>query len=113
MAPMTHSRAGDGGTATDLMAKYYAQRASAGLIVSEAIQPSAIAQGYVATPGLHTRGQTESWEKVTDAVHAEGVVIFAQLMHSGRIGHPALHNDEPPVAPSAVRLEAKRGPRPG
>jgi N-ethylmaleimide reductase len=95
------------------MAKYYAQLASAGLIVSEAIQPGAIARATSPRRVCTPAEQTESWKTVTDAVHAEGGVIFAQLMHSGRIGHPALHNDEPPVPPSAARLEARRGPRPG
>ncbi|MEV6083873.1 alkene reductase [Streptomyces parvulus] len=104
MAPMTRSRAyGPGATATDLMAAYYGQRATAGLVVSEGIQPSPVGQGYPDTPGLHSPEQVEAWRKVTDAVHAEGGVIFAQLMHTGRIGHPSLlpaglH----PVAPSAV-----------
>jgi len=104
MAPMTRSRAyGPGATPTDLMATYYAQRASAGLIISEGIQPSPIGQGYPNTPGLHSADQVAGWTKVTDAVHAEGGVIFAQLMHTGRIGHSSLHPDgESQVGPSAV-----------
>src|SRR3954447_8491179 len=92
MAPMTRSRA-DGTTPTPLMAEYYAQRASAGLIVTEGIHPSAIGQGYPATPGLHTTEQVLAWRQVTDAVHERGGVIFAQLMHTGRIGHPTLLTD--------------------
>ncbi|MBO3743095.1 alkene reductase [Actinoplanes flavus] len=105
MAPMTRSRAhGPGNSPTDLTATYYAQRATAGLIVSEGIQPSVVGQGYTDTPGLHSQEQVAAWRKVTDAVHAEGGVIFAQLMHSGRIGHPSLLPDDLiPVAPSAVR----------
>ncbi|GAA0466495.1 alkene reductase [Actinoplanes capillaceus] len=105
MAPMTRSRAhGPGNTPTDLNATYYAQRATAGLIVSEGIQPSVVGQGYTDTPGLHSQEQVTAWRKVTGAVHAEGGVIFAQLMHSGRIGHPSLLPDDLiPVAPSAVR----------
>ncbi|ALC30579.1 MULTISPECIES: alkene reductase [Streptomyces] len=104
MAPMTRSRAGEGGTATELTAAYYAQRASAGLIVTEGIQPSAVGQGYPFTPGLHSAEQVASWRKVTDAVHAEGGRIFAQIMHAGRIGHPVLLPDGlVPVAPSPVR----------
>ncbi|AQA11139.1 alkene reductase [Streptomyces malaysiensis] len=104
MAPMTRSRAhGPGASPTDLMATYYAQRASAGLVVTEGIQPSVVGQGYPDTPGLHSADQVAAWRKVTDAVHREGGVIFAQLMHTGRIGHPALLPDGlVPVAPSAV-----------
>ncbi len=93
MAPMTRSRAGDDGAPTDLVVEYYAQRASAGLIVTEGIQPSAVGQGYPNTPGLHSAGQIAAWRKVTDAVHAAGGRIFAQLMHAGRIGHPTLLPD--------------------
>ncbi|WP_307136046.1 alkene reductase [Streptomyces aurantiacus] len=93
MAPMTRSRAGDGGAPTDLVVEYYAQRASAGLIVTEGIQPSAVGQGYPDTPGLHSAEQIAAWRKVTDAVHAAGGRIFAQLMHAGRIGHPTLLPD--------------------
>ncbi|MDT0546880.1 MULTISPECIES: alkene reductase [Streptomyces] len=104
MAPMTRSRAyGAGATPTDLMATYYAQRAGAGLIVTEGTQPSVVGQGYPDTPGLHSAEQVEAWRKVTDAVHDEGGVIFAQLMHTGRIGHPSLlPDDQLPVGPSAV-----------
>ncbi|WP_030270332.1 alkene reductase [Streptomyces sp. NRRL B-24484] len=104
MAPMTRSRAyGPGAEPTELMATYYAQRAGAGLVVTEGIQPSPVGQGYPDTPGLHTAGQVEAWRQVTDAVHREGGVIFAQLMHTGRIGHPSLLPDGlVPVAPSAV-----------
>ncbi|MEV6698870.1 alkene reductase [Streptomyces sp. NPDC051453] len=103
MAPMTRSRAGEGGTATDLTAEYYAQRASAGLIITEGIQPSAVGQGYAWTPGLHSDEQIASWRKVTDAVHAEGGTIYAQIMHAGRISHPVLLPEgQTPVAPSPV-----------
>ncbi|GGZ01453.1 alkene reductase [Streptomyces poonensis] len=104
MAPMTRSRAyGPGATATDLMATYYSQRASAGLIVTEGIQPSPVGQGYPDTPGLHSPEQVAAWRKVTDAVHREDGVIFAQLMHTGRISHPSLLPlGLSPVAPSSV-----------
>ncbi|MET8207617.1 alkene reductase [Streptomyces sp. NPDC005373] len=103
MAPMTRSRAGEGGTATDLTVEYYAQRASAGLIITEGIQPSAVGQGYAWTPGLHSDEQIASWRKVTDAVHAKGGTIYAQIMHAGRISHPVLLPEgETPVAPSPV-----------
>jgi N-ethylmaleimide reductase len=102
MAPMTRSRA-YGGLVTELTARYYAQRASAGLIITEGIQPSVIGQGYPFTPGLHTAEQVAAWRKVTDAVHAESGKIFAQLLHTGRIGHPVLlHDGLIPVAPSPV-----------
>ncbi|GAA4994125.1 alkene reductase [Kitasatospora paranensis] len=104
MAPMTRSRAfGPGAEPTELMATYYAQRAGAGLIVTEGIQPSPVGQGYPDTPGLHTPGQVAAWRTVTDAVHREGGAIFAQLMHTGRIGHPVLLPEGlAPVGPSAV-----------
>jgi N-ethylmaleimide reductase len=90
------------------MATYYAQRAGAGLIVTEGIQPSAVGQGYPDTPGLHTAGQVAAWRTVTDAVHREGGVIFAQLMHTGRIGHPSLLPDGlVPVGPSAVAAQGR------
>ncbi|MFD9416649.1 alkene reductase [Streptomyces goshikiensis] len=117
MAPMTRSRAfGPGAEPTELMATYYAQRAAAGLIVTEGIQPSPVGQGYPDTPGLHTAGQVAAWRSVTDAVHSEGGVIFAQLMHTGRIGHPSLLPDGlVPVAPSAVaangRVFTHEGPK--
>ncbi|MGI5227990.1 alkene reductase [Actinoallomurus sp. CA-142502] len=104
MAPMTRSRAyGPGQSPTSLMAEYYAQRASAGLIISEGTQPSVVGQGYPSTPGLHSDEQTAAWREVTDAVHAAGGRIFAQLLHTGRIGHPLLIDGRRPVAPSAVR----------
>ncbi|CCQ13968.1 putative uncharacterized protein [Rhodococcus sp. AW25M09] len=103
MAPMTRNRATVDGCATPSMATYYAQRASAGLIVSEGIQPSAIGQGFASTPGLHSVEQVRSWRQVTDAVHAAGGRIVAQLMHSGRIGHPSLYpSAHTSVAPSAI-----------
>jgi N-ethylmaleimide reductase len=109
MAPMTRSRAANpGALASDLMALYYSQRASAGLIITEGTQPSVGGQGYPGTPGLHSAEQVESWEKVTDAVHAKGGMIFAQLMHTGRIGHEDLLPEGlVPVAPSPVAAEGK------
>ena len=103
MAPMTRSRASLDGVVTGLTAEYYRQRSSAGLIISESIQPSVLGQGYVLTPGLHTPAQVEGWRGVTDAVHGNGGRIFAQLTHTGRIGHPSLYpGGELPVAPSAI-----------
>ncbi|WP_369390020.1 alkene reductase [Streptomyces sp. CG1] len=109
MAPMTRSRAhGPGAEPTELMATYYTQRAGAGLIVTEGIQPSPVGQGYPDTPGLHTTGQVQAWRTVTDAVHREGGVIFAQLMHTGRIGHPSLlPGSLVPVGPSAVAAKGQ------
>lgn len=107
MAPMTRSRA-YGTVPTPAAAEYYAQRASAGLIITEGIQPSAVGQGYPDTPGLHTDEQVAAWKAVTDAVHDAGGRIFGQLMHGGRIGHPSLlPGDLHPVAPSAVRPAGK------
>lgn len=101
MAPMTRVRAAEGGLATPSMATYYAQRATAGLIITEGIQPSLIGQSMPGTPGLHTDEQTESWRQVTTAVHINGGRIFAQLMHSGRVSHPDTTGHQP-VAPSAI-----------
>ncbi|MEV4330686.1 alkene reductase [Streptomyces sp. NPDC049597] len=109
MAPMTRSRAhGPGLTPTPSVVEYYAQRASAGLIVTEGIQPSVVGQGYPDTPGLHSREQIAAWREVTDAVHAAGGTIFAQLMHAGRIGHPVLLPDGlVPVGASAVAAQGQ------
>ncbi|WP_432074281.1 alkene reductase [Streptomyces wuyuanensis] len=117
MAPMTRSRAfGPGLTPTESTVEYYAQRASAGLIITEGIQPSVVGQGYPDTPGLHSGEQVAAWRRVTDAVHAAGGRIFAQLMHAGRIGHPSLLPDGlVPVGASAVaasgQLFTHEGPK--
>ncbi|VAX19087.1 NADH:flavin oxidoreductases, Old Yellow Enzyme family [hydrothermal vent metagenome] len=102
MAPMTRCRAGEGNVATPLMAKYYSQRASAGLIVSEGSQVSTKGAGYPSTPGIYSAEQVEGWKLVTDAVHKEGGHIFLQLWHVGRISHPDYQGGEAPVAPSAI-----------
>jgi N-ethylmaleimide reductase len=107
MAPLTRNRAGAGLVPNDLAADYYAQRASAGLIIAEATQVSKQAQGYQDTPGLYTPEQIAGWRKVTDAVHARGGRIFVQLWHVGRVSHVDLHDGEAPVAPSAIRAETK------
>ncbi len=118
MAPMTRSRAyGPGASPTDLMATYYAQRASAGLIVTEGTQPSIVGQGYPDTPGLHSAEQVRAWRMVTDAVHDRGGHIFAQLMHVGRVADPALLPDGlVPVGASAVAAQGQiythAGPKP-
>lgn len=103
MAPMTRNRATTDHAVIPIMATYYAQRASAGLIVTEGIAPSPNGNGYARVPGLYTDDQIAGWKSVTDAVHAEGGKIFAQLMHSGRIGHPVnMHQGGEVVAPSAI-----------
>lgn len=104
MAPLTRSRANADGTATPLMAEYYAQRASAGLIISEGVNISPEARGYASTPGIYTDSQIEAWKAVTKAVRLKGSRIFLQLWHVGRISHPSLQPDQGlPVAPSADR----------
>lgn len=104
MAPMTRSRADDEGRISELTARYYAQRASAGLIISEGIYPSFLGKGYIRTPGLANDAQIAGWRLVTERVHARGGKIVAQLMHAGRISDSSfLPNGALPVAPSAVR----------
>ena len=103
MAPLTRSRATADRVPTDMMAQYYAQRASAGLIISEATVISEEANGYLNTPGLFNDAQVQGWKKVTQAVHDQGGLIVAQLWHVGRVSHPDLLNGETPVAPSAVQ----------
>jgi N-ethylmaleimide reductase len=103
MAPLTRNRASQGNVPHQLNATYYAQRASAGLIISEATQVSPQGQGYPLTPGIHSPEQVEGWKLVTDAVHQQGGRIFLQLWHVGRISHPDLQpNGALPVAPSAI-----------
>lgn len=101
MAPMSRVRATADGLATPSMATYYAQRATAGLIVSEGVQPSLIGQSNPGTPGLHTDAQVAAWRPVTAAVHTNGGRIFAQLMHGGRVSHPDTTGMRP-VGPSAL-----------
>jgi N-ethylmaleimide reductase len=109
MAPMTRSRSGmTDGLPGDLVPLYYVQRATAGLIISEGVSPSAIGRGYLMTPGIYSDAQVEQWRRVTDAVHREGGLISLQLMHTGRISNPgALPDDAPPVAPSAIKAEGQ------
>jgi N-ethylmaleimide reductase len=104
LSPMTRSRAVDGNVPNPMAATYYAQRASAGLLITEATQVSPQGVGYIRTPGLHSSAQVTGWRKVTDAVHREGGTIFAQLWHVGRISHPDFHNGTLPVAPSALEV---------
>ncbi|MFJ4145238.1 alkene reductase [Pseudomonas sp. NPDC089734] len=108
MAPLTRNRAGKGLVPTELTATYYRQRASAGLIITEATQVSEQAQGYQDTPGLYTQAQIDGWRRVTDAVHADGGRIFVQLWHVGRISHVDLQpGGAAPVAPSAIRAQTQ------
>ena len=102
MAPMTRNRS-PGHVPNQLNAVYYAQRASAGLIVTEGVPPSAMGQGYIDVPGLYTDEQVVGWRQVTDAVHERGGRIFAQLMYVGRVSHPDFLGGAQPVGPSAVR----------
>ena len=103
MAPMTRCRTTQpGDIPNEMMAGYYAQRCSAGLIVSEATQISPQGQGYSFTPGIHAEAQVAGWRKVTDAVHRAGGRIFLQLWHVGRMSHPVFHGGGLPVAPSAI-----------
>ena len=102
MAPLTRNRADANGVPQDIAVEYYRQRASVGLIISEGTQPSAVGQGYLNTPGIHTDAQREGWRAVFDAVHAEGGHMFVQLMHAGRIGHPDNKPAQEIVAPSAI-----------
>jgi N-ethylmaleimide reductase len=104
MAPMTRNRAGASGIPGRLNAAYYAQRAGAGLIITEGTQPTAAGRGYPGTPGLHNDLQQAGWARVAGAVHRAGGALFVQLMHAGRISHPTLQPaGARPVAPSAVR----------
>lgn len=102
MAPLTRNRAEPGGVPGDLAVEYYAQRATAGLIITEGSQPSAAGQGYLNTPGFHSAEQLAGWSRVADAVHDRGGRIVAQLMHVGRISHPDNTGGQDIVAPSAV-----------
>lgn len=106
MPPMTRSRATQpGNEANQIMAEYYAQRASAGLIVAEGTQVSAMGQGYAWTPGIYSASQVKGWKKVTDAVHLKGGIIFAQLWHVGRVTHPDNIGGEQPISSSAIKAE--------
>ncbi|MCX2743944.1 alkene reductase [Mangrovivirga sp. M17] len=108
MAPMTRSRAdNEGNIPTDLIAEYYKQRASAGLIISEGSPISPKAVGYINVPGIYTQRQVEGWKKITEAVHERKGKIFLQLWHVGRISHPDFHNGDLPLAPSAINPNEK------
>ncbi|MCF1428623.1 MAG: alkene reductase [Shewanella sp.] len=105
MAPLTRCMADDNLVPTQAMADYYARRADAGLIISEATIIRADGQGYPNTPGLFSSAQIQGWRKVTDAVHDKGGKIFAQLWHTGRVAHPHFFGGEYVLAPSAIAVE--------
>lgn len=108
MSPLTRSRAKADGTPGDLAAEYYAQRASLGLLITEGTQPSADGQGYLASPGIYSDSHVAGWRKVTDAVHAAGGHLFIQIMHAGRMSHPAnTPHGRQAVAPSAIAPDAQ------
>ena len=107
MAPMTRIRARADGIPGELAATYYSQRASAGLIVTEATQISPMGKGYINTPGIHSPEQVQGWKRIAESVHSDGGRIFLQLWHVGRISHTSLlPNNVQPVAPSAIRANA-------
>lgn len=108
MAPMTRSRANQNGIISESTVLYYTQRVSAGLIISEAINISKQAIGSPLTPGIYNQEQIDAWKKVTAAVHQNGGVIFAQLWHTGRVGHSLVKNSESPVAPSAIAIKEQQ-----
>jgi N-ethylmaleimide reductase len=108
MAPMTRSRANIRGVVSESTVLYYAQRASAGLIISEAINISEEATGSPLTPGMYRDEHIEAWKKVTKAVHENGGLIYAQLWHTGRVGHSLTKNGEQPVAPSEIAIQGQQ-----
>jgi N-ethylmaleimide reductase len=107
MAPLTRNRSSMEGVPQDINVTYYEQRATAGLIITEATPISAMGHGYPLLPGIYTDAQVDGWKKVTDAVHAKGGKIVIQLWHVGRISHPTLLNGATPVAPSPVKPAGK------
>ncbi|MDB5467905.1 MAG: alkene reductase [Phenylobacterium sp.] len=108
MAPLTRNRAGPGLVPSELAAEYYSQRATAGLIIAEATQISAQAQGYADTPGVYSDAQVAGWRAVTDAVHAKGGKIVLQVWHTGRVSHALFQKDgQAPVGPSDIRAATK------
>jgi N-ethylmaleimide reductase len=108
MNPMTRCRADGDAVPTAIMADYYGQRAGAGLIITEGVAPSPNGRGYARTPGLWTDAQVKAWQPVTAAAHAKGAVIFAQIMHTGRVSHPGnMPAGARVLAPSALALEGQ------
>ncbi len=107
LAPLTRSRAGEERMPNDLMAEYYAQRSSAGLLITEATVVSKQGRGWANTPGIYSNEQMEAWKKITKAVHDKGSKIFLQLWHCGRASHSDFHEGELPVAPSPIKLNGE------
>ena len=107
MAPLTRARSGPDRIPNAMMAEYYAQRASAGLIVSEATTISPQANGWVESPGIYTEAMEEAWKPITQAVHDRGGKIFLQLWHMGRASHSDYHGGKPAVAPSAIAINGE------
>lgn len=107
MAPLTRARAGASRVPNDLMQEYYIQRATAGLIISEAVTISEQGFGWVDSPGIYNNAQVEGWKKITTALHAKGTPIFMQLWHCGRASHSSFHNGHTPVSASAVKLNGE------
>ena len=107
LSPMTRSRALDGNVPNPIAATYYVQRASAGLLITEATQVSPQGVGYIRTPGIHSQEQVAGWKRITDAVHRVGGTIFSQLWHVGRVSHPDFHGGALPVAPSAIAVDGE------
>ncbi|MFZ4580971.1 MAG: alkene reductase, partial [Myxococcota bacterium] len=108
LAPMTRSRADADGIVGDLTVKYYVQRATAGLVITEATNISAEAQGSPMTPGIWSAERVAAWKKVTSAVHAAGGTIVMQLWHTGRVGHSTVRGGQIPVAPSAIGIQGQQ-----
>ncbi|HAP52244.1 MAG TPA: alkene reductase, partial [Marinobacter adhaerens] len=104
MAPLTRVRADADHVPTDMMVEYYAQRASAGLIIAEATMAIEGNSAFWREPGIYSEAQVEGWKKVSDAVHAKGGKIYLQIWHGGRACHPVLNNGKDPVAPSAIAI---------
>src|SRR5882757_5330745 len=104
LAPMTRGRAGTARVPNRLMADYYAQRSSAGLLITEGTTISEEANGWNESPGIYTDEMTEGWKHTTNAVHEKGGVIFLQLWHTGRSSHSSFHGGKPAVAPSAIKI---------
>src|SRR5664279_1861145 len=114
MAPLTRNRAAPGQVPSELAVEYYRQRASAGLIITEASPVSPEGEGYLDTPGIYSAEQVKGWRKVTDVVHAEGGRIVVQLWHVGRISHVSLQpNGQAPVSSTAMRADTKTFTREG
>ena len=105
MAPMTRARSGEDRIPKPIMAEYYAQRASAGLILTEATVVSAQGNGWVNSPGIYTEAMAEGWKPITEAIHAKGGKVFLQLWHCGRASHSDFHGGELPVSASAIKIE--------